>query len=160
MKIRCFTIAVAVVVPLFCIHWLWTAESNTAHAAAPSSTKAEPEAVEDDMHEFMEYVFQPTYKRLKQSMSAEPADNAAWKNIKSDALILAEAGNLLLFRVPDEDAEAWADHSASVRDLGGDLYQSAKKKDYAAASRNYRAMLKKCNACHNAFADGEHQLSP
>ncbi len=31
--------------------------------------------VEDSMHEFMEYVFQPTYLRLKQSMAAAPADN-------------------------------------------------------------------------------------
>ena len=28
------------------------------------------------MHEFMEYVFEPNYKRLKVVMASEPADNA------------------------------------------------------------------------------------
>ena len=112
------------------------------------------------MHEFMEYVFQPTYKRLKSSIAVEPADNNAWKGIKADALILAEGGNLLLLRSPKEDAAAWSDLSAAVRESGGSLYQSAKKKDYKSARQQYEVMLKKCNACHDKFADGEHQLSP
>ena len=37
--------------------------------------------VEDSMHEFMEYVFQPTYKRLKVSMATEPEDKAGWLSL-------------------------------------------------------------------------------
>ena len=127
-------------------------------AAAPAGPQAAP--VEKDMHEFMEYVFEPTYKRLKTAMAAAPADNAGWKGIKSDALILAEGGNLLLVRTPAENGPAWNELSAIVRDLGGKLYQSAKAKDYPSARQNYEAMLLKCNACHDKFAEGEHQLMP
>lgn len=158
MKIY-YVLYAAIVLSLVSFYWMRSEVPNAAHAADPASSQARPVAVEDDMHEFMEYVFQPTYKRLKQSMSAEPADNAAWKGIKSDALILAEGGNLLLFRVPDKEMVVWSEHSTAVRDLGGKLYQAAKKKDYATASQSYKSMLLKCNSCHNAFAHGEHQLS-
>ncbi len=39
------------------------------------------------MHEFMEYMFQPTYKRLQKSIAAEPTDKAGWKGIKADSLV-------------------------------------------------------------------------
>lgn len=132
---------------------------TTAVAAAPT-TPSGPQPVEPDMHEFMEYVFQPTYKRLKLSIAGEPADNNGWKGIKADALILAEGGNLLMLRTPKKDAAAWNEISADVRASGAGLYQSAKSKDYMSARQHYEVMLKKCNACHDKFADGEHQLSP
>jgi hypothetical protein len=98
--------------------------------------------------------------RLKQAMASEPADNVRWKAIKSDALILAEGGNLLLVRTPLEDSKAWNEGSATVRELGGSLYESAKKKDYKSARRNYETLLLNCNRCHTKFAKGEHQLVP
>ena len=129
-------------------------------SAQAQPPRGQPQPVENDMHEFMEYVFQPTYKRLQQAMAAEPADNNAWKGIKADSLILAEGGNLLLFRSPDKDAAAWSDLSNAVRESGGNLYQASKKKDYKLARQHYEVMLKKCNACHDKFAEGEHQLAP
>jgi hypothetical protein len=129
-------------------------------ALAAQGTPVGPKAVEPDMHEFMEYVFEPTYKRLKLSMAAAPANNSAWKGIKGDALVLAESGNLLLHRQPKDNVSTWDELSVAVRDAGGALYQSAKKKDFTTARQNYEMMLKKCNACHDKFAGGEHQLAP
>jgi hypothetical protein len=148
----------------------WTAgtvntPSETAFASAPALTAPfapDTKPVEDDMHEFMEYVFQPTYLRLKASMKDEPQDNNAWKAIKSDSLILAEGGNLLLIRLPDDkdEADTWKEHAVSVREFGGQLYRTAKKKDYEASVNHYLSMINRCNSCHDAFADGEHQLIP
>lgn len=133
----------------------------TAHAQSPTGDSAASVIpVEDDMHEFMEYVFQPPYKRLKAAMAVVEKDNAAWKNIKSDSLILAEGGNLLLARGPDSDEADWDKHSVMVRSFGGQLYRAAKKKDEVESQKVYRLMLDHCNACHQQFADGEHQLSP
>jgi hypothetical protein len=129
-------------------------------AAGAAVLAAAPQPVEPDMHEFMEYLFQPTYRRLKLSMASAPADNAGWKAIKADSLILAEGGNLLLGRAPDGDAAAWDALSVAVRELGGQLYQAAKNKDFDTARGHYQAMLLKCNACHDQFAGGEHQLTP
>jgi hypothetical protein len=133
---------------------------GTASVAAEPAAVPKPAPVEESMHEFMEYVFEPAYKRLKVAMAAAPTDNAGWKAIKGDSLPLAEAGNLLLTRLPDDDAAAWAGHSAKVRDFGGQLYGAAKKKDFPAARKAYESMIQNCNACHDQFAGGSHILKP
>ncbi|MFM7036279.1 MAG: hypothetical protein ACKO2L_01020 [Planctomycetaceae bacterium] len=119
-----------------------------------------PKAVEDSMHEFMEYVFQPAYLRLKQSMATAPADNKGWKAIKSDSLILAESCNLLFDRAPDEKAADWKAHAVAAREKGGQLYSAAKAKDFAAAGTAWKTMLESCNACHRQFENGKHILQP
>jgi len=116
--------------------------------------------VEPSMHEFMEYVFEPPYKRLKAQLATEPADRTAWKAIQSDSLILAEACNLLTGRPPEEDAAEWVALSKQVRESGGHLYAAAKKKDAAETRKQWTGMLENCNACHKQFAGGEHMLEP
>ncbi len=133
--------------------------SQVPEAQAQSVSEGS-QPVESDMHEFMEYMFQPTYKRLQKSIAAEPTDKAGWKGIKADSLVLAEAGNLLLHRGPKEALAAWDDLSMAVRDDGSKLYQSAKARDFKSARQHYERMITKCNACHDKFAEGEHQLSP
>jgi hypothetical protein len=118
------------------------------------------EPIEQDMHEFMEYVFEPTYKRLKAALAEQPQDAKIWKSIKSDALILAEGGNLLLLRRPQKDVEAWQQHALEVGQFGGQLYRAGKTKDYESVMTKYTAMLEKCNRCHQQFANGKHQLTP
>src|SRR5687768_8874539 len=93
--------------------WLWS-ESALLQAAPPAEKTNATEPVEPDMHEFMEYVFEPSFKRLKAAVAAAPADNATWKTVKADSLILAEGGNLLLGRPSEDDAADWAKHSVQV----------------------------------------------
>ena len=135
-------------------------DSGSVRAAETDADGTAPEPVEEDMHEFMEYVFQPTYRRLKAAMAEEPADNNAWKAIKADSLILAEGGNLLLFRTPEEDGDSWDEISVAVRESGAALYTAAREKNYESAREHYTTMLERCNSCHDDFAGGEHQLTP
>lgn len=137
-----------------------TAITQVPTFAAEAESAAQPTPVEPDMHEFMEYVFQPNFKALKPAMASEPADKKVWFTIKSSSLILAEGGNLLLMREAQTDAEDWAKHSVEVRDFGGKLYRAAQAKDYSTARKNYLSMVKNCNACHEQFAGGEHILTP
>lgn len=127
---------------------------------APAVPANEAEIVEDSMHEFMEYVFQPTYRRLKAAMATEPTDKNGWKAIKSDSLILAESCNLLFVRLPEEGTADWAQHAAASRTNGSELYQAARAKDFGKATTAYKSMLENCNACHRQFEDGKHILSP
>jgi hypothetical protein len=128
-----------------------------ADDAKPADNDIQP--VDDDIHHFMEYVFEPNYKRLKAAMATEPADKQVWKGIKGDALTLAECANLLAMRVP-EDGYMWKDISLRVRGQGSQLYQAARKSDYASARKAYTSMLQQCNACHKKFADGIYLLKP
>ena len=119
-----------------------------------------PQPVEESMHEFMEYVFQPAYLRLKQAMATAPADNKGWKALKSDSLILAESCNLLFDRAPDDKAADWKAHAKAAREKGGQLYAAAKAKDFTAAGAAWKSMLESCNGCHRQFEDGKHILQP
>lgn len=148
-------IAIAVVASLLAIFTV-----QPSNSAAPDATEIAPAPVEDSMHEFMEYVYQPTYKRLKVSMAQAPADRAGWKAVKADALTLAEAANLLLIRVPEKNGKEWAQHADATRTHGAALYKAARAQDYAAAQKSYATMLQHCNACHKTFADGKYQLKP
>lgn len=135
-------------------------DNQRVHAAATPAPVDEAEVVEEDMHEFMEYVFQPTYRRLKAAMAEKPADRSGWKAIKSDALILAESCNLLFARTPEDNGSDWNHHAAASRKDGAALYRSARDQNFEKASTAYKSMLENCNACHRQFEDGRHILSP
>lgn len=135
--------------------------NNDAHAIASPVVNADDAApVEESMHEFMEYVFEPTYLRLKATMANAPADNKGWKALKSDSLILAESCNLLFVRRPDEHAEDWTKHAIAAKARGAELYKAAREKNFETASTAYKAMLNNCNACHKQFEEGKHILQP
>ncbi len=135
-----------------------TASDVQAYSPVISVVEAAP--VEDSMHEFMEYVFQPTYLRLKATMAAAPADNKGWKAMKSDSLILAESCNLLFVRKPDAHGDDWTKHATAAKTDGAALYKAAKEKNFEAATTAYKTMLNNCNACHKQFEDGKHILQP
>lgn len=156
------TRSLCAILSAFCLSAIpaWQHVSTPTALAEQPDAKFRPQAVEKSMHEFMEYLFQPTYKRLKQTMNTAQLDSTAWKAMKADSLILAEAGNLLILRTPKENAATWNRLSAEVRKSGGELYQAARKKDIESAKRHYESMLKCCNGCHQAFAGGKYQLLP
>ena len=137
-----------------------SSRDSSVQATPPADSQLAPRPVVEDMHQFMEYVFEPNYKTLRLHLAEAPSDKNAWKAIKAGSLSLAESGNLLLMRAPEEDGDQWRQLSAAVRGQGGELYQAARARDYQTSLVHYRAMIEQCNACHTRFADGEHQLKP
>ncbi|WP_166829837.1 cytochrome c [Thalassoroseus pseudoceratinae] len=135
-----------------------SAEPQASH----EHSAAHGEPVESNMHEFMEYYFEPAYKELRSEMASEPENNTGWKAIKAHSLVLAEGGNLLLMHKPykSDDVKSWREHSVAVRKHGGELFAAAKKKDYAAARTAYEAMIGQCNQCHDGFHHGKPKLKP
>lgn len=139
------------------------ASTRLARGGAPASDAAATDSIPgpvDNMHHFMEYVFEPAYKRLRTSLSTAPADKAAWKAVKGDALTLAEAANLLIRRAPKDGRDQWIERATHVRQQGALLFKAARKSDYPTTQMAYRAMIDNCNQCHQKFADGKYQLEP
>lgn len=133
---------------------------TSSPASAQQRESAQLKPVETDMHEYMEYVNQPTYKKLREAMKKSPDGDAGWLAIKSGALILSESGNLIMLRGPDGDRTDWNAHAIAVREAGANLYKAAHDKDFQQATTHYRSMLNECNSCHQQYAGGEHQLTP
>lgn len=140
----------------------WQLSSTTVTSAEPTVQKLAQQAVETDVHEFMEHYNQPIYRRLKAALAADPdnQDKQQWGRIADDSLLLAEVGNLLFLRGPQQNRDAWLQHAVTVREAGSKLYHAAKQQNGAAAQNNYNQLIDNCNQCHKQFAGGEHILEP
>ena len=134
-------------------------EQQPAAQSQDSNQLAELVPVEPEVHDFMEYVFEPVYDRLKKALSEEPNEEA-WESITSGSLTLAEGANLVLIRKRDNAPQEWAKHATDVRQAGSEFYDAAKAKDYAGAKRGFQQLLNECNACHDRFAGGRPNLQP
>ncbi len=112
----------------------------------------------DNMHHFMEYVCEPSYKSLKQIMTKEPENRSEWKAFKNHALVLAESSALVSMRGPDdpEKSKKWKELSLSVYSSGAALYKASG--NFEEAKKHYGLMIDNCNQCHTDFAEGKHQL--
>jgi len=157
-----FTSFVFAATAVFCLAAAFQSTQSDAavYSPEPSLSADDVVPVEDSMHEFMEYVFQPAYLRLKQSMATAPADNKGWKAIKADSLTLAESCNLLYGRKPAEHGDDWVRHATASREQGAMLYKAAKEKNFESATAAWKTMLDRCNSCHKQFEDGKHILTP
>ncbi len=131
-----------------------------ANAVPVKFPSAELIPVDTNMHDFMEGMFQAPFRRLKEAIAKEPKDNNSWRAIRSDLLILAEGSNLLVLRKMDKDQVKWDEYSLACKQDGEAAFKAAKQKNFAESRKAYESMLIHCNDCHNAFANGKHQLAP
>ena len=149
----------AVTILSICIASLFT----TQHLAATNSANGKEASItkpDVNMHDYMEGMFQATYRRLKPLMAEEPKDNTGWKAIRSESLILSEGCNLLQLHTPKDKSDGWIELSQVCRDEAIKIFAAAKKKDFATSKASYESMLTHCNKCHQDFANGKHQLTP
>ena len=113
----------------------------------------------DNMHHFMEYVFEPSYKGLKKKLATEPENKKAWKPFKNHSLVIAETTTLLAQRGPKdaEKSKQWKQISLDVHKQATALYKSSG--NYEQAQKHYAVMIDSCNQCHKVFAKGKYQLA-
>jgi hypothetical protein len=127
------------------------ANSETTLAVSLSRKSGDFKPV-DNMHHFMEYVYEPTYNQLKKNVSTEPTAKEIWSKIKSGAMILAESSTLLAQRAPDKgDKDLWISSSLLVHQHGSKLFTASRQKDYEAVKKSFAAMSEGCKKCHQAF---------
>lgn len=131
------------------------AESKSLGIPDPSFTAS---SVEDDfkpvdnMHHFMEYIYEPVYADLTAALDKEPSDKKAWAKIKSGAMILAESSSLLAKRpIEKADEKKWAEFSALVHSNGSKLFHAARKKDYKTSQKLFKEMTTGCTKCHETY---------
>jgi cytochrome c556 len=101
----------------------------------------------------MEGLALPNYRGLEGLLKKEPADAEAWAFARGQALLLAEAGNLLLLRPPrtPEGQDAWFRHSVELREAAAALARTAGSRDYARSRAGLADVANSCNRCHQTF---------
>ena len=101
----------------------------------------------------MEGLADPNARALGKLFATRPKDAEAWAFARGQALLLAEAGNLLLMRPPRNKAgeEAWQTHAADLRESATALARAAAAKDHLQARTALAGVGNACNRCHQTF---------
>ncbi|GEM_PF-1138917 len=138
----------------------WTDVHSQVQQDKEDPTPAEVDTFKpvDNMHHFMEYICEPSYKGLLKSLSSEPADRNAWKVVLNHSLVLAETSSMVAQRAPKEEdkSKQWKEIALAVHQSGTKLYKSVGK--YEEAKKHFNVMVQHCNQCHTEFAKGKYQL--
>ena len=89
-------------------------------------------------------------------LSAKPKDADGWTFARGQALLLAEAGNLLMMRPPKAKAgeDSWLTHAGDLRESATALARAAAAKDYLQARTALAGVANACNRCHQTFRVG------
>lgn len=107
----------------------------------------------------MEGLVGPNLRGLGRLLRDKPAEAEAWGFARGQALLIAEAGNLLVIRPPRTGQDTWAGHAVDLRDSAGKLARAAAEKDYAKSRAALAGVANVCNRCHHAFRVA-HRVDP
>lgn len=110
----------------------------------------EPIATVLELHETM---ISPASDVIFNVGSDPPNDEASWKSVRSNALILAESGNLLMMEGRAKDNGAWVEMSKSMVDGAVLAKRAAEAKDAEAVSKASDQIVAACMRCHEPYRD-------
>ncbi len=87
--------------------------------------------------------------RLSSSLASPPSGDEQWDQTRSEAAILAEAGNLLLvLRPPKGTVVGWRERAIEFRTAAQTLLHAIERRDFSAAQEALRVLPKSCASCH------------
>jgi hypothetical protein len=82
-----------------------------------------------------------------------PTADEAWTSIQTNAVLVAEIGNLLLLGDRPEDQGDWVTFSLAMTDAGVAVLKAAESRDVEAATRAGDTLLETCSQCHTQYMD-------
>jgi hypothetical protein len=87
--------------------------------------------------------------RLARALADKPEGDRQWQNVRSDAAVLAEAGNLLLAQRPSKGSiDRWRNHARDFRSAAEALLAAVQARDFALAQQRLRELPRTCASCH------------
>jgi hypothetical protein len=100
--------------------------------------------------QLMKGILQPNAGSLGAALKdAGPADDKAWESAQTAAVVLNEAGYMLMDdgRCPDA---VWAEAAKTLREGSGAAMAALEKKDLEGSRTAVKTMMGSCMACHKA----------
>jgi hypothetical protein len=140
-----------VLVPTLAFLAAGPAVSQPAGKQTPrTSLKAEAVA---ETRLLMEALAHPNFRGLERILRQKPASTEAWSYARGQALLIAEAGNLLLLRPPrnSKAQSLWFTLATDLRSAGRDLAQNAAQRNFEASRAGFIRLANVCNRCHQGF---------
>jgi hypothetical protein len=101
----------------------------------------------------MNGLIEPNFRGFNRTLKDKPAEAEAWQFARGQALLVAEAGNLLMMRGPrlGPKIDTWMAKATDLRTAAAKLGEQSGKQDYIAARAALVDVVNACNRCHEAF---------
>lgn len=112
------------------------------------------------MQQLMIDIIYPTSDALFYVDRDPPKNQKEWNDLRSQALMLAESGNLLMMEGRARDQKNWILESKMLIDLGAKAYQAAQNKDLDAIRALNDPLNAACVTCHQQYRPGYHRRRP
>jgi cytochrome c553 len=127
-----------------------------ASASAQRSTSGvRPIATVKQLHEIM---ITPASDAVFRASGDTPTNEKGWVDARSQALVLAEAGNLLMLGSRARDSMGWMRMSRALVDAAATAASAAEKNDADALAGAGDIITAACEACHRPYRDGGRQM--
>ena len=92
--------------------------------------------------------------------SEAPATDAAWTAVRNQAVVLAEAGNLLMLPGRAKDKGGWMKFSAAMATAAARALRGADTKNIDEVLKAGDEIAAICEACHEPYRDGRRMGPP
>jgi hypothetical protein len=89
-----------------------------------------------------------------------PKNEQDWNVLRTQALMLAESGNLLMMEGRARDQKNWIMESKMLIDIGGKAYKAAQDKNIDGIRALNDSLNAACVVCHYQYRPGYHRRKP
>ena len=113
-----------------------------------------------NMSQLMIDIIYPTSDAIFYVDREPPKTQHDWDVLRSQALTLAESGNLLMMDGRARDQKNWILESKMLVDLGGKAYKAAQAKDIEGIRALNDSLNAACVVCHYQYRPGYHRRRP
>ena len=126
-----------------------------AQKTAPTGVR--PVATVKQLHEIL---ITPASDAVFRASGDTPTSDKGWVEARGQALVLAEAGNLLMLGSRVRDNAAWMKMSRALVDAAATAATAAEKKDADALAGAGDTITATCEACHQPYRDRGRRMGP
>ena len=130
--------------------------SMAAMAQAPAQPPAAFQPV-GTMKQLMIDIIYPTSDAIFYVDRDPPKTAKQWNDLREQALMLAESGNLLMMEGRARDQKNWILDSKMLIDIGATAYKAAQNKDVDGIRALNDALNAACVTCHQQYRPGYHR---
>ena len=124
-------------------------QAPSLHAqVAPSRTAPLPVGT---MSELMVNIIYPASDAIFYVTTRTPASEAEWNQLQGQALMVAEAANLLMLPAHLRDEDRWLADAKLMRDAGAAAFKAAKARDVEALANLNDQLYQSCVTCHQHY---------
>ncbi|VTS01450.1 hypothetical protein [Tuwongella immobilis] len=100
----------------------------------------------------MDGLLASNYRGLNQFLKVEPNDAETWTFARGQALLIAEAGNLLMIRPPRNTGYTlWMTRATELRETATRVARLIAARDYPRSRNGLVEIANACNRCHRDF---------